>query len=183
MAQIGETFTAQKWGDEWKQIGLTTEDLKEFCVSEGHPLFLMSSGSLLMTYELLEKRGRAVAAMQHDGHCCMLRNARCLASWNTNDTVDHERSKLQQRAKSSLPPGVGRKAPQRYVLVSRYRRSARLVPLQRVKSPRFLAQSGGHQQPFLSLSLSPRTATRAFAECASCRKSDPVVASCLARPN
>ena len=76
-----------KWGDEWKQIGLTAEDLKELCVSEGHPLFLMSSGRLPLEYEPPEKRGRAIAAMQHDGHCYMLRSASSLANWSTTDTV------------------------------------------------------------------------------------------------
>jgi len=33
LAQIVDIFTALKWGDEWKQVGLTAEDLKEFCVS------------------------------------------------------------------------------------------------------------------------------------------------------
>jgi len=51
LVQIVGTFTALKWGDEWKQVGLTAEDLKEFCVSEGHPFFFMSSGRLLLTYE------------------------------------------------------------------------------------------------------------------------------------
>ena len=80
------------------------QKISRVCVSEGHPLFFMGGGRLLMTYEPPEKRGRAIAAMQHDGHCYMLRNARSLASWNLSESVEQERSKLQQEAKSSLPP-------------------------------------------------------------------------------
>ena len=104
LPQIVDTFTALKWGEDWKQVGLTAEDLQAFCVSEGHPFFFLSSGRLLLTYEPPEKRGRAVACAQFDGHCYMYRSARSLASWTASDTVKHERSKLQQEVKCSLPP-------------------------------------------------------------------------------
>ena len=104
LAQIVETFTPLKWGDEWKQHGLTAEDIKAYCVSEGHPYFFMSSGLLLLTYEPPEKRGRAIACALYDGHCYMYKSARCLANWSVKDTVEHERSKLRQEFKSSLPP-------------------------------------------------------------------------------
>ena len=34
-----DTFHALKEGDEWMQHGLSAEDLRQFCVSEGHPFF------------------------------------------------------------------------------------------------------------------------------------------------
>ena len=57
LPQIVDTFTALKLGEEWKQVGLTAEDLKEFCVSEGHPFFFLSSGRLLLTTSLPRREG------------------------------------------------------------------------------------------------------------------------------
>ena len=39
MQAIVDTFYALKEGDEWMQHGLSAEDLRQFCISEGHPFF------------------------------------------------------------------------------------------------------------------------------------------------
>ena len=84
--------------------GLSAEDLRQFCISEGHPFFFASSSRLLLTYEPEEKRGKAIACTLHDGHCYMYRSARCLATWHVREGVTTDRSKLQQEVKSVLPP-------------------------------------------------------------------------------
>ena len=48
---IVDAFYALKEGDEWMAHGLSAEDLRQFCISEGHPFFFASSSRLLLTYE------------------------------------------------------------------------------------------------------------------------------------
>ena len=48
--------------------GLSAEDLRTFCISEGHPFFFASSSRLLFTYEPEQKLGKAIACTLHDGH-------------------------------------------------------------------------------------------------------------------
>ena len=64
------------------QRGLSAEDLRTFCISEGHPFFFASSSRLLLTYEPEQKLGKAIACTLHDGHASIYRSARCLASWH-----------------------------------------------------------------------------------------------------
>ena len=85
MQAIVDAFYVLKEGDERMQHRLSEEDLRQFCISEGHPLFFASSaGRLLLTYEP-GQLGKAVACMLHDGHCYMYRSARCLASWHVRE--------------------------------------------------------------------------------------------------
>ena len=104
MQAIVDTFYALKEGDEWMQRGLSAEDLRQFCISEGHPFFFASSHRLILTYEPEQKLGKAIACTLHDGHAYFYRSARCLATWHVSETVSTDRSKLQQEAKSELPP-------------------------------------------------------------------------------
>ena len=84
-AQTAFAGHALKEGDEWTQRGLSAEDVRQFCISEGHPFFFASSSRLLLTYEPEQKLGKAVACTLHDGHCYMYRSARCLASWHVRE--------------------------------------------------------------------------------------------------
>ena len=104
MQAIVDTFVALKEGDEWMQRGLSAEDLRTFCVSEGHPFFFASSSRLLIAYEPEQKLGKAVACTLFDNHCYMYRSARCLASWHLRESASTDRSKLRHDAKSVLPP-------------------------------------------------------------------------------
>ena len=52
-----ETSVALKGGDDWTQCGLTAEDLKHYCVSEGH--FFMCSGQLLLIDVRAAREARA----------------------------------------------------------------------------------------------------------------------------
>ena len=69
MQAIVDTFHALKEGDQWMQRGLSAEDLRIFCISEGHPFFFASSSRLLLTYEPEHKLGKAIACTLYDGHC------------------------------------------------------------------------------------------------------------------
>ena len=104
MQAIIDTFYALKEGDEWMQHGLSAEDLRQFCISEGLPFFFASSSRLLLTYEPEQKLGKAIACTLHDGHAYFYRSARCLATWHVRESVSTDRSKLQQEVKSELPP-------------------------------------------------------------------------------
>ena len=104
MQAIVDTFVAIKEGDDWMQRGLSAEDLRTFCISEGHPFFFASSSRLLLTYEPEQKLGKAIACTLHDGHAYIYRSARCLASWHVRESVNTDHSKLRQEAKSALPP-------------------------------------------------------------------------------
>ena len=79
MQAIVDAFYAFKEGDEWMQHGLSAEDLRAFCISEGHPFFFASSSRLLLVYEPEQKMGKAIACTLHDGHAYISRSARCLA--------------------------------------------------------------------------------------------------------
>ena len=103
MQAIVDTFYALKGGDEWMQRGLSAEDLRQFCISEGYPFFFASSSRLLLTYEPEQKLGKAIACTLHYGHAYFYRSARCLASWHVRESVSTDRSKLQQEVKSALP--------------------------------------------------------------------------------
>ena len=87
MQAIVDTFSALKEGDEWMAHGLSAEDLRQVCISEGHPFFFGSSSRLLLTYEPEQKLGMAIACTLHDGHAYFYRSARCLASWHVRERV------------------------------------------------------------------------------------------------
>ena len=50
-------------GGAWRDVGITGEQLKQFCVLHGHPLFFSASGCLVHLYEPREETGRALAVV------------------------------------------------------------------------------------------------------------------------
>ena len=100
---VADDFDAVLGGPEWRQVGVTAEDLKAFAVCFGHPFFFCAAGRLLLYYEPSEKKGRAIACYYYDGHAYIYENARALSQWKAGEATS-DRVVLQHEARGELPP-------------------------------------------------------------------------------
>jgi hypothetical protein len=82
---------------EWRVVGVTGEQLQQWCALFGHPLLLVGAGRLLAFHEPREQKGRVVACFMWDGHAYLYRDGRALKSYRSENIQEDDAPLTEQR--------------------------------------------------------------------------------------
>ena len=102
--EVCASFDAALDGQGWREVGVTGEELQQWCVLYGHPLFFCAAGCLLAYHEPPEKQGKAIACYLYDGHGFIYKNARALANYRPAAEKRAGRTMLRHEVRSQLEP-------------------------------------------------------------------------------
>ena len=79
------------WRHDWRRLGISAEEVREFCVWRNAPMRVLSSqGDLVDSYDPALKEHRTVCFLAFDGHCYMYRAVKRVLE--------------RQAARQTLPP-------------------------------------------------------------------------------
>ena len=104
LEQMCESFDELMCGDGWREIGISANDLRRWCVQRGHPFLFVNSHKLISVYSPPVKHGRAIACCSFDDHAYIYKTARVFSSWRIQDEKKKcERSMFQHDSISTQP--------------------------------------------------------------------------------
>jgi hypothetical protein len=101
-------FDCVTGGDEWRSVGISPNQLKDWCRVQRRAFYCVS-GSALVDAEVPEAdpdepAPRGVAFCAFDGHCFMYQSCRVVSEWAVKDPEVGRQERLKAESRGEAPP-------------------------------------------------------------------------------
>jgi hypothetical protein len=87
LRDVCDTFDAALDSPDWRDVGVTGEELQSWCALFAHPVYVIGAGRMLAYREPAEQEGRIVACYIWDGHAYLYRDGRAVKGYSYNVIV------------------------------------------------------------------------------------------------